>query len=566
MGPRFERLPFTRNMAFMSSSLDHKCQRCGSNYQGQICPFCTITGLDVNALLASESLTMHQEEPKAAPVSLVDVVTGRVYIVTTPVCRIGRDLSNDIILSGDKSLSRFHFQITFLDGQYYAEDAGSRNGTFLNGSPVQAPRQVLNGDVLSAGMSRYRFVVEGSESSSAETSPTNEKRSELPGSHFDAAPDTETFAPPGSAAEALVASAVAAESNNHKDSEKAEDKNKDDGKVFELDDNTLLQLDDQAFEEVLESSKHHTEAVTKPNLSSGPPADMSVNVAQAKAPDGSSTMDASDIAAQALAAAIDPSTSTTLPDIPTPVSAIPALTIKSVTQGAPEDGTGQAAATPPAQAEPAPAPAGPTTDWPEWTNKVQLAEIAEKQNELDSIAKQMEEMEARLRKLKSQVAGADQLKNRLLAGKERELAEACCQVFDSLGWVSELDSPAAGEVLLRSPDGTPVAIAHFVSTDLQPKPGDLSNLVGAISNYWSNHGTEPKGILIVAIQSNEEPQARAEINKESLDYASRKGLCLITPLQLLSIYRKVDLQGGDSSEVTSAILSENGQLKGYTLE
>src|SRR5579883_3425817 len=144
----------------MSSSLDQKCQRCHSRYQGELCPFCTVTGLDANALIAQENLKMKKpatdaeagnDQIVAEGAVLVDIIANRTYSIQKPVCRFGRDISNDIVLIGDKSLSRFHFQITESNDEYFIEDAGSRNGTFLNGSPVNSPRKVVDGDVVSAG-------------------------------------------------------------------------------------------------------------------------------------------------------------------------------------------------------------------------------------------------------------------------------------------------------------------------------------------------------------------------------------------------------------------------------
>lgn len=68
-------------------------------------------------------------------------------------------MGNHIVLAGDRSMSRFHFQIRQSAGDYYIEDCGSRNGTFLNGSPIAVPRKLQNGDIVSAGVSRYRFTV-----------------------------------------------------------------------------------------------------------------------------------------------------------------------------------------------------------------------------------------------------------------------------------------------------------------------------------------------------------------------------------------------------------------------
>lgn len=134
---------------------------------GASCPYCTVTGVDLEALLNAEEMKLLRSEIDASPVSLVDMVSGKSYPVVTPLCKVGRDLGNDIALSGDRSMSRFHCQITHNGADYLIEDCGSRNGTFLNGSPIATSRKLQNGDIMSAGVSRYRFTVKSIDELSA---------------------------------------------------------------------------------------------------------------------------------------------------------------------------------------------------------------------------------------------------------------------------------------------------------------------------------------------------------------------------------------------------------------
>lgn len=145
----------------MTNSLHSKCKRCGKEFSSSTCPYCTVTGLDLEALLAEEGLTLNPVMPQEdeVPVALVDTVTGKPLPVLAPVCKVGRDVTNDIVIAGDRSLSRYHFQIRVWGDEYFIEDCGSRNGTFLNGSPISTPRKLANGDVVSAGMSRYTFAL-----------------------------------------------------------------------------------------------------------------------------------------------------------------------------------------------------------------------------------------------------------------------------------------------------------------------------------------------------------------------------------------------------------------------
>lgn len=71
---------------------------------------------------------------------------------------IGRESSNGIAVT-DPSVSRKHCQITVRDGTVTVRDLDSRNGTVVNGLPVE--EQLLHhGDQIAAGDSSFLFLVE----------------------------------------------------------------------------------------------------------------------------------------------------------------------------------------------------------------------------------------------------------------------------------------------------------------------------------------------------------------------------------------------------------------------
>ena len=93
---------------------------------------------------------------------------GKTYLLDAPEIRIGRwdadnghfpeiDLTDDDI---DRKISRSHAKITSENGQYFIEDLGSLNGTFVNRSKrlVQGQKAPLNdGDELIMGKLFFRF-------------------------------------------------------------------------------------------------------------------------------------------------------------------------------------------------------------------------------------------------------------------------------------------------------------------------------------------------------------------------------------------------------------------------
>jgi predicted component of type VI protein secretion system len=69
---------------------------------------------------------------------------------------VGRDPDADICLD-DEAVSRHHLQIESRGGVLMATDLDSRNGTALNGEPLDRPRRLRNGDTLVLG--RHRLEI-----------------------------------------------------------------------------------------------------------------------------------------------------------------------------------------------------------------------------------------------------------------------------------------------------------------------------------------------------------------------------------------------------------------------
>lgn len=63
---------------------------------------------------------------------------------------IGRAADNTIVLS-DERVSAHHARITFTGGQWFLEDLGSRNGTFVNELPLEGPLVVTLEDRIQIG-------------------------------------------------------------------------------------------------------------------------------------------------------------------------------------------------------------------------------------------------------------------------------------------------------------------------------------------------------------------------------------------------------------------------------
>lgn len=74
----------------------------------------------------------------------------RPYRFTIPEISIGRDPTCDCQLD-DKTVSANHARLSHHHGQWWIEDLGSTNGTFLNHEPVSTPLVITSGDELRFG-------------------------------------------------------------------------------------------------------------------------------------------------------------------------------------------------------------------------------------------------------------------------------------------------------------------------------------------------------------------------------------------------------------------------------
>ena len=71
---------------------------------------------------------------------------------------LGRDPSCDIVIN-DRQVSRQHARVSWVDGQVRLEDLGSKNGTYLNGTRLQAPAQLHEQDEIQVSFVQSFFFL-----------------------------------------------------------------------------------------------------------------------------------------------------------------------------------------------------------------------------------------------------------------------------------------------------------------------------------------------------------------------------------------------------------------------
>jgi pSer/pThr/pTyr-binding forkhead associated (FHA) protein len=75
---------------------------------------------------------------------------GKVFALENIDITIGRDIANDIVIN-DAEVSRKHARLFVQGDQFFLEDLGSTNGTFVDGQRIAGPHALQSGDSVQMG-------------------------------------------------------------------------------------------------------------------------------------------------------------------------------------------------------------------------------------------------------------------------------------------------------------------------------------------------------------------------------------------------------------------------------
>jgi hypothetical protein len=122
-----------------------------------------------NAAVSNESIVLSPGQASALGMGRRSGA-GTVVVVRSPVLRagdrypldsaaitIGRSGDNDLELRGDQYASAQHARIEPRGADVWVEDDGSTNGTYVNGTQIEAPRRLKSGDVVRVGETELRY-------------------------------------------------------------------------------------------------------------------------------------------------------------------------------------------------------------------------------------------------------------------------------------------------------------------------------------------------------------------------------------------------------------------------
>ena len=86
------------------------------------------------------------------------LVEGQSFLVSEDIgLKIGRSPDNNIVLDDD-GVSRFHVELRFDTGTLWLQDAGSRNGVFVNDNRIVDHKALKVNDEISIGDHKFRVV------------------------------------------------------------------------------------------------------------------------------------------------------------------------------------------------------------------------------------------------------------------------------------------------------------------------------------------------------------------------------------------------------------------------
>lgn len=203
---------------------------------------------------------------------------------------------------------------------------------------------------------------------------------------------------------------------------------------------------------------------------------------------------------------------------------------------------------------------------PDWCVDFTFPDLEELKRERSSLTDSIRQTQAKIAALESKIALLDGLKNALLAAEGEDLTIACSRVFKRLGWQPKPSEHDKSELMLSL--DKPEVIARVSRSTGQAKRSDLVELSQSVITFWGETEVEPKGVMITCTWSNRPPAERTDTDypEALIDFAEKKNLCLMTTMQLLSMYRDLELGKVAPEEIRRRITETSGRLPGFNLE
>ena len=113
-------------------------------------------------LAPSAAAGVHASRPgpvtgRLVVVKSADLQDGEGFELNSAQLTIGRGNQNDIPIATDEYASARHARFEPRQDGVWVQDLGSTNGTFLNGTRLERPRRLAQGDIVRVGETDLRY-------------------------------------------------------------------------------------------------------------------------------------------------------------------------------------------------------------------------------------------------------------------------------------------------------------------------------------------------------------------------------------------------------------------------
>ena len=204
---------------------------------------------------------------------------------------------------------------------------------------------------------------------------------------------------------------------------------------------------------------------------------------------------------------------------------------------------------------------------PTWCDEFSFPFVDLLKNEHTQMAEQIRQMQARLSSVEARISAVESLKLILLTGENVALMSGTQEVLSRLGWQVQQSRSNINELWLSRGDQVE-AIARIVHSPAGANRTEVAQLAESVISFWDEYETEPKGILIAQTWSSKHPSERSEpdFSPALQEFASKKHLSLMSTMQLLSMYKDVELNTMPVDEMRKRMLDTSGRLLGFPLD
>jgi hypothetical protein len=199
---------------------------------------------------------------------------------------------------------------------------------------------------------------------------------------------------------------------------------------------------------------------------------------------------------------------------------------------------------------------------PEWTREYLLPNEQRETDNLRILENELSQLLALITKQKEKIAIIEQYKISL-CGSGRALEVVVQKILSEIGFEVREGAPGRDDMILNYNEQVVVAEIKGVGKSAAEK--HAAQLEKWVSEYFSTHGMQPKGILIVNAFKDIPIKDRTEspFPDQMIGYSQHREHCLITTFQLLGIYFDVLQNPEKKDELIKNMLATQGVYTEY---